>query len=249
MNHGSSDDTKEHQQALWRRLVFRKTRARTGQPNRRQSVVVCAASRMGGRPHRRHFQLERSIRHEFRLFQGQNSVVRADGRNASQRVLGNIAVHNASVTLLQIDSGMTSGDTSSMGCISVSISYNVGSLNLGSASRTTDVNTRGSTIMDIAISNGHLATINVDNSASRGRTDFDVFHDSSRRRNDHHRLVIGAVGRLNLNGSISIPNVCNGSQILDAIESTVRKIKNTPEYSPIPWLTCLSSRFLRTAVP
>mmetsp|Transcript_89729 Transcript_89729/g.134484 ORF Transcript_89729/g.134484 Transcript_89729/m.134484 type:complete len:212 (-) Transcript_89729:17-652(-) len=111
------------------------------------------------------------------------------------------------MTLLQIDTRVTSGNSASVLRISIAVSDNIRLLNSCPAARTADVNSSGSTIMNVAFLNRHMATINVDNTPSRRRRNIHAVQNCSRCWQYHHGLVVGTHGRLNLNGRVSIPYV------------------------------------------
>ena len=102
---------------------------------------------------------------------------------------------------------MPSGNASSIGFIPISIANDVRLMNSSTTTRSADINASGSAVMNVAVTNIHLSTINIDNATPRSRSDFDVFHGQAGGGDDRDRSEVGSVRWLNLNGGISIPNI------------------------------------------
>ena len=122
---------------------------------------------MGYSSDSRHFELIGPIREEIRHGQIQKCVAGTDGRNSCQGILRYVAILDIGAALFQIDSRMATGDSTAMQAVAVAIPHNICFLDHSATSRSSDIDTRGSAVMNIGLSDGDMTPIDINDSSAR----------------------------------------------------------------------------------
>ena len=176
--------------------------------HRQYQIVDIGGESVSYRSTWRHFKLRRTVRNQVTLTNMENGIFDGYSRDTSQRVPGNVTVSYKCISLLKINAGVTSSDSSSQS-VSVSVENHVGCLNDSFRSRATNIYTSGSAIVYVAFLNGNKTAVNIDYSTPWHRRDIDSFHVRRRTRQDYRNwcFIVRTHVWLDLYGSVSVPYV------------------------------------------